>query len=146
MGRGEPGATNFHRADGQPIQLGDFYRAEAARYTKSAAEIRNTVGATEAFASAVGNANAAFAIEEQASDPLEVDNRSFVGLREAVGNLGYSAEQYSQLAEEWSKRPDNHLVQIPADVGGYRRSITPAEWFANQAKLLKQQKLPTRGN
>ena len=139
------GQLTFTGADGQPIQLGDFYRAEAARYTKSAAEIRDTLGATGAFVSAVGKANAAFAIEEQASDPLEVDNRSFAGTREAIGNLAYTAEQYSQFAEEWKNRADNHLVQIPVGDAELGRTITPAEWFANQGALMKGQEVTARG-
>ena len=141
----DTGQLTFTGADGQPIQLGDFYRAEAARYTKSATEIRDTLGATDAFASDVGMANAPFTLEEQASDPVEVDTRSFPNIREAVGSLGYTAEQYSRLAEEWKNRADNHLVQIPVGDEELGRTITPAQWFANQAALTKGHEVTTQG-
>ena len=56
------GQLTFTGADGQPIRLGDFYRAEATRYAKSATEIRDTLGATAAFASDVRMANAALTL------------------------------------------------------------------------------------
>ena len=134
----------FTDADDQPITMGDYYRNEADRYQKSAADIRATAAANADFSKDVDQANAALTKEEGEYDPLEADDRPFSKLREAVGNLGYTAEQYERLAREWSARADNELVRIPVhgqtdDGYGLQEYITPAQFFAQQAASLREQ-------
>ena len=139
------GDLTFTDGQGRSVDLGTFYRNEAARYNESATGIKDTLEATGDFTEGVDLANSPFTREDQASDPLEVDTRSFPNLREAVGSLGFTAEQYRKLAEEWKNRPDNHLVQIPVGDAELGQTVTPAEWFANQAALLEGQQGTTQG-